>query len=126
MYSADPFVTQCRAIDKKPPYDPNNPADQNRRTEEEKNLVGFKRNVFIGFIIAGYWLPDRTPFGFEVPFDPMSASAPTPQRIPIGNYYYAGAPNIIKRLINGTDEGLKDSIMSAGKGQGLTVTSWPC
>jgi hypothetical protein len=119
IYIADPLVVQFRTILNKQPYNPSNPTDPNARTEEEdKNIPIFTRNLFVGFIIAGYWLPDRTPVGFQIPFDPMSSAAPSPQPILLGNYFYAGAPNIIKRLINGADDNLKDSIKSSGKWTG--------
>ena len=118
-YTTDPLVVQCRAINNKQPHNPSNPTDPTTWTEEEeKNLPNLKRNLLVGFFIAGYWLPDRTPTGFEVKFDPISSAKPSPKPIPYGSCTYGGAPNMIKRLVFGADENLKNAIINSGKWTG--------
>lgn len=118
-YIAEPVVVHCRKLNDKQPYNQQNPSDPNARTlEEEKSLPNLQRNLFVGFFIAGYWPPDRTPGGFEVRFDPLATVPPSPKPYPIGSYFYGGAPNIIKRLIDGADDSIKDAIINSGKWSG--------
>lgn len=119
-YHSDPEIKKCllviRALEGKPSYDP---ADLSSRTkEEEQQLAGLRSNLFAGFCIAGYCLPDRTPKAFQIWFSPNMPTAPTPQSIPIGNYAFWGMPNMIKRLMFGVDENIKNLILQSGKWTG--------
>ena len=118
-YTSEPIVVQCRSINNKQPHDPGNTTAPNTRTEEEeKTLPNLKRNLFVGFFVAGHWPTDRMPMGFEVQFDPIATVAPSPKQYDVGTYFYAGAPNFIKRLIFGADDNLKRAIINSGKWTG--------
>lgn len=122
-YSGDPQIQKLlgviQALGKKPPYDASNPNDPNRRTkDEEQQLTNLKTNLVVGFCIAGYWLPDRTPLAYEMIFAPGNQSPPVPREIPVGNYAFWGMPNMIKRLMWGADETLKGAILQSGKWNG--------
>lgn len=117
-YSSEPIVAHCRSINNKMPHSPGDTTAPNTRTiDEERDLLSLKRNLFVGFFVAGHWSSDRIPTGFEVSFDPLG-SAPSLKQIPLGTYSYAGAPNIIKRLMNGADENLMELILKSGKWAG--------
>ncbi|PZU15651.1 MAG: hypothetical protein DI591_09440 [Citromicrobium sp.] len=96
------------------PYDPAAapPAANARSEAEEKELAGLRQNLYVGFCIGGYVLPDRTPMAFQVNVFPEAPAAPVPTPVTI-NFW--GAPNYILRLLNGWDNGLKDAIMGSGK-----------
>jgi len=122
-YSTDKFINFFKALAAKPPVDPNaTPPDPMARTEDEEKLLGrLQRDFVVGFCLAGYWLPDRTPKAFVVGCSPNDTAMPVPSPIPVGNYGFFGAPNMIKRLINGSDDNLKDSILKSGKWNGTDV-----
>lgn len=119
VYSRDSSVTACLALSKKSPHDPTNLSNPSARSkDEEEQFSNLKINLGVGFCIAGYWLPDRTPLAFQVFFDPLATTAPQPHAIQVGSSNFWGAPNMIKRLIMGVDDGLKDLIMQSGKWKG--------
>lgn len=113
-YTAEPSVLTCKSLGAKPAHDPNNPTS--RTKDEEQQLAGLRWNLAVGFCLAGYWLPDRTPSAFQLVFDPLVMAPPSPTQI--SNYSFWGAPNMIKRLINGIDDNLKDMILKSGKWAG--------
>lgn len=93
-----------------------NPPNRNARTEgEETEHRNLTQNLYVGFCIGGYVLPDREPQAFEVNFFPHLAAPPIPSAVNIG---FWGAPNFILRLLNGWDHGLKDAIMNSGNWTG--------
>ena len=104
----------------KPPFDPNAATpDPNARTQdEETKFQELKRGLVVGFCIAGYLPPSRTPEAWEVIFDPLASGQPTPTQIPMNNQRFWGAPKIIQRLILGADDDVKQSILTSGKWTG--------
>jgi hypothetical protein len=107
-YLASPMLVEFRNIAAKGPYDPAaNPPDPLLRTEEEeRKFVWGTNNLGVGFCIAGYVLSDRTPAACEILFSPMAGVKPTPT--PVGpGFRFWGAPNMIRRLVYGHDEGLR-------------------
>ena len=118
-YSAYGLVQQCVALHQKPPFDPNaappNPAA--RTQQEEQEYEGLKTVLLAGFCIGGYVYPSRTPMAYEILFEPVGAP-PAPAALPIGDYRFWGAPNMIQRLINGYDGSLTDRILNSGQWTG--------
>jgi hypothetical protein len=109
-----PLLTKCQALNAKPPFDKSaatpNPA---ARTEiEEKEFEQLKHGLVLGFFIGGYLLPARIPAAFSVAFDPLAAK---PAPVQFASWNFAGAPNMIGRLINGYDGAIRNDIVNSGK-----------
>jgi hypothetical protein len=122
-YSAEPFVLLCQALNAKAPHvagaTPQNPLA--RTEDEEKLFEQLKRDLVVGFCVAGHKLPDRTPSAFQMQFDPLHSVAPNPAIIALGSYSFWGAPNMIMRLIYGYDGNIKNNIMASGKWTGSSL-----
>lgn len=88
-----------------------------RTEEEEKELNDLSQALVAGFCLGGYVKSDRSPSAYVVVFDPLAAK-PTPQSLPMHTPFGWGAPNMIKRLIIGIDDGLKSEILACGKWTG--------
>jgi hypothetical protein len=87
------------------------PSVQYRTPDEENVLKNLMSNLYVGFCIGGHRnATDRTPKAFVVEFWPSSVAPPSPSEVPMSSYYYAGAPNMVKRLINGADDRVKGAI----------------
>jgi hypothetical protein len=117
-YDASDLVGAFRNLSAKSAHDPNANPDPNMRTLEEDHahrLLG--GGLVVGFCIAGYSPPDRTPHAFEITFEP-DQGAPAPVEIPLGEYRFWGAPNMIARLINGFDWEIREAILNSGKWTG--------
>jgi hypothetical protein len=86
------------------------------RTEaEEKQFAQLKSDLVAGFCIAGYWMPDRTPAGYMMVFDPLGKK-PAPTKMTGSDAW--GAPIMIRRLIVGIDDFLKAELLASGKWTG--------
>jgi hypothetical protein len=96
-------------------YDPNvMSAQPGSRTKEEQDEFDSLRNgLVVGFCVAGYVMPDRTPQAAYMVFDPL-ASKPPATLMGSGSRWW-GIPNMISRLLNGADENLRVAILSSGK-----------
>ena len=120
VYTSPPVLTdiqKCRALGAKAAFDPSaTTPDPTARTQaEEKEFKSLSNVLVVGFCIGGYVLPDREPAAYEIIFDPMAIAAPTPSAIvPVAQRFW-GAPNIIKRLLFGCDDGLRQRILTSGK-----------
>ena len=112
-FSADagygPMLQRCAELRDRPPHDPEGKAANARTEEEERELQQLRFNLFVGFVIGGYVLPDRAPAAFEIAVDPL-AGKPTPLRIE-HTAVFRGAPNIIQRLLFGCDDEFEASIL---------------
>jgi hypothetical protein len=62
-------------------------------------------------------MPGRIPEAYWFVFDPLGAK-PLPIPIPQNTYTFWGAPNMIRRLMFGWDEPLKDAILKSAKWSG--------
>jgi hypothetical protein len=112
-----PLLVRCRALHAKPAFVKSSKVNPLARTEaEEEELDQLKRGLFVGFCIGGYTMPTRTPEAFSLSFDPLLGK---PSPVPIGmTWAFWGAPNMIKRLVFGCDDELKDAITNSGKWNG--------
>jgi hypothetical protein len=110
----DFLAKPCRDLNAKLPYDASGkPSDPRARTEQEEQLFGqLKRGLVLGFFLGGHLNPSRAPQAFSIAFDPLLAK-PTPIQFPTWNF--AGAPNMIKRLLFGFDEQMREQILNSGK-----------
>jgi hypothetical protein len=117
-YDNSDLVVACRTLHAKAQHDPAAVPDPGMRTQEEEGAYRLlESGLVVGFCIAGYAPPDRTPRAFEVTFEPMAAN-PVPTEIPLGEYRFWGAPNMIARLINGFDWAIRDKILKSNKWAG--------
>ena len=114
-----PHIATCRALAGNAPYDAKNAGQSGMRTEqEEKTFQQLAMSLVVGFCIAGYVLPSRTPEAYEILFDPLK-DLPTPQQR-MGPWFW-GAPNMILRLLTGCDGSLKQAILSSGQWKGTAA-----
>lgn len=89
-------------------------AAEARSKDEEDELLRLERGLTLGFCVAGYIPADRIPCAFQIVINPLQ-DKPTPVQIGMGHYAFWGAPNMIRRLIYGYDEGLAAQIMGSTK-----------
>lgn len=92
-------------------------AQPTRTPDEERELVA-ARTFSGGFCLGGYLLPDRTPFAFEILYDPTYTTSGPVRALQVGSSNFWGCPNLIERLIYGIDEGLFAAIRDSGKWTG--------
>lgn len=117
-YDTYQLVQRCKALAAMSPHGQPAVAGIGQRNEQEENeFKQLKEGLVAGFCLAGYWLPDRTPGGFTLVFDPL-APKPAPQALAINSSYAWGAPNLFRRLIKGIDDGLKGDILASGHWKG--------
>ena len=117
-YGAFQLVQRCRALAAMAPHgQPAVPGRAQRSVQEEDEFNQLREGLVAGFCLAGYWLPDRTPGGFTLVFDPL-APKPTPVPLAINSGYAWGAPNLFRRLIFGIEDGLRAEILGSGHWQG--------
>ncbi|SDX63266.1 hypothetical protein SAMN04515617_105156 [Collimonas sp. OK242] len=118
-YCAFDLTQRVIALSAKGPYDPAaNPQNPVARTKlEEDEFTNLRTSLVVGFCIAGYLLPSRTPEAASITFDPL-APKPVPTLNKMEGSQWWGVPNIISRLIFGADANLKQAILSSGKWNG--------
>jgi hypothetical protein len=105
-------IEEARLLDAKLPYDPAKPTGGGSRTEEEEHrLRTLNHNLYVGFCIAGYCLPDRTPAAFEIGVMPTYRTPGTPIRLVRPGFW--GAPNFILRLMNGFDAEIRRILLDS-------------
>jgi hypothetical protein len=99
-----PLLARCHALAGKSPFDKNSPPNPSARTEaEEIEFDQWKRGLTLGYYIGGYLSPARVPQAFSINFDPLQGkSAP----VLFQGYAFAGAPNMVRRLLYGYDEAI--------------------
>lgn len=119
QYSTSSPVLECQRLAAKAAFDENavTPGPNVRTKDEQQRFEWLKSEVVVGFCIAGYWLPDRTPMAFEIPFDPL-AGMPKPRQIPQNHYKFWGTPNMVRSVMFGWDEPVKEAILNSGKWSG--------
>ena len=110
-------IARCQSLNAKPAFAPPPLIVPNARTEaEEQEFQQLYAGLVVGFCVAGYVPPSRSPIAFQMIFDPI-AGAPAPMKCD-GVAAFWGAPNMIQRLIFGVDPALRGSLISSGKWSG--------
>jgi hypothetical protein len=69
----------------------------------------------VGFCVAGWCLPERTPEAYLIQFHTKLTAPPTPEQV--DKFCWRGATEVIERLF-GLDEKLKDAILGSDKWTG--------
>lgn len=112
-----PEISQLTSLAAKSAFVQGSPSAASMRTEEEeKQFAALSNNLYAGFCIAGYTLPDRRPEAYQVDVFPNLTAAPVPHQV--RGVVWWGAPNFILRLMNGWDNDLRDSLLGSGKWSG--------
>lgn len=88
-----------------------------RSKDEELEFQELQGMLYVGFCISGYVQSDRTPAACQVHFDALNGK-PSPQKMAINSHYFWGAPNMILRLMFGSDPGIASDIVASGKWTG--------
>lgn len=116
-YDQQPLVVEVRGLAARPPYDPSRavPVANALTSDEADRLAALRLLLEVGFCIAGYVLPDRTPFAFSMVVRPLD---PMPVPTSFQGWSFWGAPNMIQRLLFGVDSGITDAILASGKWNG--------
>ena len=119
VYSADAQYQLFQVLHSKAPHNPATaPPDPAQRTEDEERVYrNLKLNLRVGFLVAGYVLPDRTPLAIEVTFDPISGQKVAPP-LPQSSWRAWRVPKMMARLLFGCDMTLAGSILASGKWTG--------
>lgn len=105
----------CANLSQKAPHDAAVPASPAMRTKQEEAVFSQLRNgLRIGFCLGGFLSSNRKPAAFQILFDPLSPTAPTPTPLPMGKHRFWGVPNMTARLLNGYDEKLRNDILASG------------
>lgn len=89
----------------------------NRNAQEDEEYHQLCTGLVAGFCLGGYCLPDRVSKAFEIVFDPL-APRPTPSEVAKNSHRWWGVPNIISRLIFGSDQNLRQAVLSSGHWSG--------
>ncbi|WP_456798104.1 hypothetical protein [Bradyrhizobium sp. USDA 4473] len=120
QYVACPYakdIARCATLAQKAPFDPSGQSPTARTQAEEDELNQLRENFTVGFCLGGYADNSRAPAAYQMIFDPAQGQ-PQPDPIPLSAYRFWGAPNFIKRLLFGCDDGLKSAILDSGKWAG--------
>lgn len=88
-----------------------------KNAKEEEEFKTLNRGLFAGFFFGGYLASDRVPRAYSLQFHGLANAAPAPV-IVAPPLQFAGAPNHLSRLVNGSDEDLKQEIVNSGKWTG--------
>jgi hypothetical protein len=114
-FAAD--ISKCQTLSKKPEYSDIAPTPTMRTKDEQNEFFALKQNLFAGFCIGGYILPNRGPEGYTIACDPLvNGAVVEPLRI---NTPFWGAPNMINRLIYGADSRMRGDILSSKDANGI-------
>jgi hypothetical protein len=115
LYDASPLALRFKALAAKPSAAAKAPGS--RTDKEEKEFANLSSGLVLGFCIAGYVLPDRTPVACWVSFAP-NAAKPTPTVVTAESAQWWGVPNIVSRLVLGSDPNLRAAILNSKKWSG--------
>lgn len=112
------LYTRFQSLNLKSPFG-QPPAGQfgTRSQGEEEEWATLGVQLRVGFCVAGYVLPSRTPEAQSVSFSP-SDPKPTPIPMPQQTLYWWGVPNFFTRLLWGADANVIDAISTSGKWAG--------
>jgi hypothetical protein len=110
-------IQRCQDLNAKPAFGTPNPTATPRTEQEEHEFNALRAYLPVGFCIGGYLPATREPEAFEVLFDPLG-NLPTPNPLPRHDACVWGVPNIVMRLILGSDPRLADDILNSGHWNG--------
>ena len=113
-------ITRAKALEGMPPHDPVNLVAGARSKDEEDEFQQLSMGLAVGFCIGGYVLPGRIPEALSVVFTPLGPK-PTPTLVAMENYGFWGAPNMVSRLLHGSDPRLRDAILSSPQWIGTEI-----
>lgn len=88
-------------------------AQTSRTPDEEAELLFLEQNLAVGFCIGGHCLPDRKPEAYELIYQLDQTGPQPPQALQVGNAKFWGCPNIMNRLLFGSDFGLLADISTS-------------
>lgn len=108
-------IARCQTLFAKIPFDASAlPPDPNARTQdEESEFINLRFGLSLGFCVAGYVLPDRTPSAAQIQFDPIANGVASIIPISSSSMFW-GAPKVFQRLIKGYDPELRTEILTSG------------
>ncbi len=79
-----------------------------RSLEDDERYLAMKDNLFVGFCIGGYCLPDREPRAYWFELDPTLRSPSSP--LPVEAELFKGQPDVFRRLYDGFDYRTRETI----------------
>jgi len=88
------IITQANTLQQK---------GEERTKKEDEALADWKQMLALGICLGGRWGASRNPRAFEIVFD---VTGPFPSRVnelAKGTPYFWGCPNLIERVLRGTD-----------------------
>ena len=113
-FSANPNFIEARNLGAKLPFDPEAPDPSlNRSMDEEARYRRLSIEISVGFCIAGYVKPDRTPMAVSLIFSALEPP-PTPQFIAQHSVQWWGMQNIMNRVIYGVEDATIEAIKASG------------
>jgi hypothetical protein len=119
-YVQSPLVVQWRILNAMAPHGHAGAGPNVRTLQQEELLKQLTTTLLVGFCLGGYVLPSRTPFAFDMVFQPHAQAPPVPTPLPVGTSRFYGAPNMVSRLIHGYDAELRAKLLTSGKWSGTT------
>lgn len=105
-YLSSDLVVRCRYLD----------AKADKTDDEYKELQAIVPMGVLGYCLAGYVLPDRTPSAAEILFQPL-IDKPSPANLSHGPSSW-GVPGLMRRLWNGCADEVFFEILSSGNWSG--------
>lgn len=90
---------------------------KSQRTVDEQSELAEMDRLTVGFCLGGWCAPDRTPAASVMTFSTYLKQN-GPVALPINNWGFWGAPNLLLRVIRGADPDLIADIMKSGKWTG--------
>jgi hypothetical protein len=91
---------------------------QNPTQHDKEAIKSLHQSLIAGFYFGGHVKASRASQAFIVNLDPIATAPPLPVEIPRNMPAFAGAPNILERLLNGIDRAIYSSILKSGKWNG--------
>lgn len=112
LYQSLPLHGVFQALRAKPPY--SSGASGSRTEKEEREFLSLRTGLVVGFCIAGHAPPDRTPYACSMTFEPESLPAkPILRTASSEGFQWWGVPNMVARLVFGSDPNLKAAILDS-------------
>lgn len=116
-YAADTAFVRHQTLAQMAPFGQAATAAGARTEDEEKEFSMLGAGLIVGFCIAGYTLPSRSPEALSVTFRPQAAQ-PTPNVVQMHTLNWWGVPNFFTRSMMGLDDNLTQAIVASGKWTG--------